>query len=278
VSAVEAALFDFAREERTELWPRYTAHRAGVQTAEAREVMLEYAARGYLELWYAVVCESGDVVARYQHPETPPIGAEVTCERCDQPKPFTVEWDDVYLYFSPTTKLRRLAVGAEEEADPPKALGAGRTTPAPAPLRIDRAELATSTELFDAERGIVVLQAGRIAIQNLIVTENKNVGPGHQVVGNENQVITGNVSENAQVVGPRGSVKNEPPKPPATSGKKRAAAAVTYGGLVLGVAIVAVFIFLGATNRMAWPAAGPLAAVGAFVIGASALLANQLRS
>src|SRR4051794_27333203 len=109
MTAIEAAVADLAREERRDLWPRYTANRAGVTTAEAREAMLGLVEEGMLDLYFVVLCENGDEVKRVKHPDKPPVGEEVTCGRCENWEPFTVEAEDIYLVFRPTERLERFA-------------------------------------------------------------------------------------------------------------------------------------------------------------------------
>lgn len=144
MSAIEAVVARFARSKRRDLWPRFTAREAGVSTAEARDAMITLAEDGLLELWYVVICESGDEISRTKHPEPAPVGQRVTCYRCDQPNAFEVTGDDVYLMFSPTDRLLRLAgqVVAVVEKEPASPKGAGAGSAASAPFPVEAEELA----------------------------------------------------------------------------------------------------------------------------------------
>lgn len=141
MSAIEAVVARFARSKRRDLWPRFTAREAGVSTAEARDAMVRLAEDGLLDLWYVVICGNGDEISRTKHPDPAPIGQRVTCYRCDEPDSFEVTGEDVYLMFSPTDRLLRLA-GQVVEEEPAGPKGSGADSTASAPFPVDPAELA----------------------------------------------------------------------------------------------------------------------------------------
>jgi hypothetical protein len=132
--AVERTVAAFARAHRHDLWPRFTAKAAGVSTEEAREAMLDLVESGLLDLWYVVIADSGDEVKRFKHPDKAPVGAQLVNYRSEEPDPFVVEADDIYLMFSPTLRLERMASAGGDSN--PKAEGTGASAlsvPAPRP-------------------------------------------------------------------------------------------------------------------------------------------------
>jgi hypothetical protein len=141
VSAIEAVVARFARSRRHDFWPRFTAREAGVSTTDARDAMITLAEDGLLDLWYVVICENGDEISRAKHPKPAPVGERVTCYRCDEPDTFDVTDDDVYLMFSPTDRLLRLA-GQVVEEEPASPKGVGADSAASAPFPVELAELA----------------------------------------------------------------------------------------------------------------------------------------
>lgn len=150
MKAVTEAVARFARSERHDIWPRFTATAAGVSTDQAREDLVALSAQGLLDLWYVVLCENGDEISRHKHPERAPIGESAVCYRCDEPERFEVTEDNVYLMFSPTEQLLILAGQVD---GPPKGEGAVSAPSAPS-----SAELARRAATWDPERGIVVLE------------------------------------------------------------------------------------------------------------------------
>lgn len=126
MTTVEEVVADFAREGRSEIWPRFTARVAGVPTSQARDALVRLAESQLLELWYVVLCENGDIVRRVRHPDPAPIGDFVRCERCDDSGRFEVSEDDVYVLFRPTELLLTL-VRDTEVATPQKHEGRGQS-------------------------------------------------------------------------------------------------------------------------------------------------------
>jgi hypothetical protein len=275
VKSVERAVADLARESRQELWPRFTARRAGVSTSEAREAMLELVRAGLLDLWYVVLSDGGDEVSRHKHPETAPIGTSVTSLRGEEPETFVVEPDDVYLMFSPTDRLEHL-VGFEG-ADDPKARGVE-----------SGASALTSSDPADEERGPSSPRWNGVTI---IFEEHHHHGDdvaGDKIVGGDKvgrDKIGGNRLENtgsgtlaqgdhATAAGALGSAST--PGAAAASRKgKLGSAMIIAVGIVLALGLIGLFVLLGHAGTLGWPLAIACAALSA---GTSIAISNAIAS
>jgi hypothetical protein len=263
VQAVERTVADLVRHNRRDLWPRFTAREAGVSTAEARDVMVNMAEHQLLDLWYVVLCDSGDEVKRIKHPLKPPIGETVFCGRCDGPEPFTVDESDIYLLFSATDRLRNL--GAKAGPMRPKEPRAGVTSPAHAPARgPDPEERASRSPLWaDGQINITVQPGGHLVLQGDVIHGDQTGGDKTTIGGDQ--------------VG-RDKVGGDQHRSPTQTRPRTASAVVTTVVVVLTVVVFACFITLGVTEVLEWKVALPCALGGGLLVSLGSLVTAQLRS